>query len=290
MKFVSSFINDIRIEKGEYHAFSFETSQLLKLFKSHLFAYFNNKPQLETQFLSVLDFNNKQLNAKHFHFISFDCHHINLEFEKSTKTQIQKLLFYHFENNPNMVQEFSLFKRQLSSFVSNLELVDEELSIGFQITDKSILNFIKSFDIDITYKEDDYIPNYKIRDFLIKSLLGMNTNGKEPILVISHPENDIGRMDFDYVISALKKLNITTLVLSSQSEFLTAAIDERLFLINQYGETYDIINLREELNEFNIIKRNQPEDLARLIALADFNKDYQLLNENIRNFLNSNIL
>jgi|SRR5699024_7858062 len=290
MKIVSSFMDDVHLEKGKYHAFSFETSYLLKLFKQHLFACFSNKSQSETQFLNVLDSSNNQIKTRDFHFITFDCHHINLAIEKDTINQIQKLLYHQLENNPNMVENFSLFQTQLSSFASGLELMDEDLSIEFQFNEKSIFNLIKSFEIIIEYDEDEYIPNYKVREFLIKSLLKMNTSQKEPILVISHPETDVGRKDFDFVISAIKRLDITTIVLSSQKDFLTAAADERLFLVNQYGEFYDIINLRKELKAFNIIKGSAPEELIRYIALMDFNMDYQLLDGEIKDFLMSNSL
>jgi len=290
MKFASSFLSEINLEKGKYHAFSFETSYLLKVFKQHLFAYFNNKPQLETQFLNVLDSNNKQLSAKDFHFISFDCHYIDLSIEKNTKSQIQKLLFHQLENNPNMVEKFLRFQNQLSFFTNHLDLVDNELSIEFQFNEKSIFNLIKSLDIIIEFDEKEYIPNFKIRDFLIKALLRINTEEKEPILIISHPETDVGRMDLHYVINMVKDLDITTIVLSSQKDFLTSATDKRLFLVNKYGNFYDIISLRKELIEFNLIKESDSEELVRSIALMDFNKDYQLLTGEIKNFLLSNKL
>lgn len=290
MKIVSSFIDDINIEKGKYHAFTFESSYLLKLFKIHLFTFFNNKAQSETQFINVLDSNNNPLKPKDFHFISFDCHHLDLTIEKNTKAEIHKLLFHQLENNPNMVESFLQFQNQLTTFTSGLELIDEDLLIEFQLNEKALLNLIKSLDIIIEYKDDDYIPNYRIRDFLLKSMLKMNPTNKEPIMVISHPETDIGRNEFDYVIEQLKKLNVTTIVISSQENFLTAANDEHLFLINKYGNKYDIINLRKELEIFNLIKKESAKELARSIALFDFNKNYQLLNEEIKNFLMSDRL
>lgn len=290
MKFISSFIDDINIKKGKYHAFHFETSYLLKLFKQHLFAYFNSKPQLETQFLNVIDSSNKELKTKDFHFISFDCHHIDLSSEKSTTSHIQKLLFHQLENNPRLLEKFLLVQHQLNIFTNSLDLNDGELSIEFEVNEKAILNLIKSLDIVIEFKANDYIPNYKVRDFLIRALLEMNMDEKEPILIISHPETDIGRLDFSYVINTLKELGITIIVLSSQREFLTAAKDEQLFLINQYGQFYDIINLRRELKAFNIVKKENPESLARSIALIDFNEEYILLNKEIKDFLMSNKL
>lgn len=285
MKIVSSFINDIILEERKYHAFSFESSYLLKLFKQGLVDFFNNKLQSETQFLNVLDFTNNELSNKNFHFIFFDCNHIDLAIDKNTNTQIQRFLFYQLENNPNMIEQFSIFQNQLYSFVSSLELVEGELSIEFQYNEKSVLNLIKSLEIIIEYEEGSYIPNYKVRDYLIKSMLKMNSAKKEPILVVSHPETDVGRADFNYAIGMLKSLEITTIVLSSQREFLTAAADERLHLVDQYGDFCDIINLRKELNEFNIIKKDDPEEMVRSIALVDFNKDYQLLSGEIREFL-----
>lgn len=290
MKLVSTLLHDINLRKDNYHAFTFESSYLLKKFKQLLFDFFNNKPQSETEFLRLVDSNNKELKPKDFHFISFNCHHINLEIEKNTKTQIQKLLFHQLENNPQLISSFSNFQNQLSLFLDHLELEDEFLSVEFQYSEKAILNLIKALDIVINFENDGYVPNYKIRNFLIKALLKMNTTDKEPILVISHPETDIGYSEISIAIKLLKNLNITTIVLSSQNDFLTAASDDQFFLINQNGDFYDIINLRKELYEFGIVSEFLSDSLVRSIALYDFNESYELLNEELKGFLLSNKL
>lgn len=290
MKIVSSFIDDIHLKEGQYHAFTFESSYLLKTFKQHVFAFFNNKSQTETQFLRILDSNNNEYKAKDFHFISFNCHHINLEFEKDTKIQIQKLLFHQLENNPNLINNFYDFKNHLSTFVTGLELTDGNLSVEFQHNEKTILNLIKSLEIIIEFDEKEYIPNYSIRQFLINTLLKLNHTGKKPILFISYPEADIGFGEIDHVINLLQELQITTIVLSSNYSFLKVASDNQLYLVNKNGSFYDILGLRNELKAFEIISESSSKELVRFIALYDFHKEYDLLSEKVKDFLLSDTL
>jgi len=94
MKIVSSFLMDLNLKTGEYHAFNFESTYLLKLFKYHINAFFNRKKQTDSVFVSILDDNNREMKAKEFYFINFDSSYNNLETEKETKKQIQEILFH----------------------------------------------------------------------------------------------------------------------------------------------------------------------------------------------------
>lgn len=288
MKIVSSFIEDLHLNTGKYHAFEFESSYLLKLFKYYLNAYFNRQKQSDTLFLNFLDNNNNELKAKQFYFINFNCHQINLETDKDIKIQIQKILFHQLENNPILLESFFSFQKDLMTFTNELELEDEQLTIHFHANDKTIMKLIQSLEIDIEYEENDYVPNYKLREFIISFLLTMNNYDKIPVILISYPESDIGRLEFQEVINFLMKLNITVLVLSSQQDFLVSAANNRLFLVNKMGQLYDIITLKKELTEFNIISNKSSEKLVRSISLRDFREDYQLMNQDVKDFLISN--
>ena len=171
-----------------------------------------------------------------------------------------------------------------------MELTDGNLSVEFQHNEKTILNLIKSLEIIIEFNEEEYIPNYSIRQFLINTLLKLNHTGKKPVLFISYPETDIGFGEIDHVINLLQELQITTIVLSAKYSFLTVASDHQLYLVHKNGSFYDILGLRKELKAFEIISENSSKELVRSIALYDFHKDYDLLNKKVKDFLLSNTL
>src|SRR5699024_1217356 len=127
MRIVSTFMDDLVLKKGSYHALTFESSYHLKLFKQKLFAFFNNKSQLESEFVQVLDETNNQIKPKKIHFISFDCNSIDLTSDKNTEKQIQNYLYHQLENNPKMVEDLSYLHTQLINFTNNLAFVDEQL-------------------------------------------------------------------------------------------------------------------------------------------------------------------
>lgn len=288
MKIVSSFLDDLHLKVGGYHSLNFESTYLLKLFKHHLNAYFNKQKQSDTMFMTILDDNNKELKPKELYFVNFNCHHINLEADKEIKKQIQEILIYQLENNPILLEKFTSFHEHLITFTDELELDNEQLSVQFHSTDKTIMKLIQALEIEVEYENDEYVPNYKLREFIISFLLSMNNDRKTTVLLVSYPEADVGRNEFHEVINSLQGLNITVLVLSSQKEFLTSAEDQQMFLVNKMGTTYDIITLRKELIKFNIISENSDNELVRSIALKDFNADYQLMDHDIKSFLMSN--
>lgn len=288
MKIVSSFLMDLNLKTGEYHAFNFESTYLLKLFKYHINAFFNRKKQTDSVFVSILDDNNREMKAKEFYFINFDSSYNNLETEKETKKQIQEILFHQLENNPILLEKLTSIHEHIMNFTNEIELENERLSVHFHANDNTIKKLIQALEIDIEYCNDEYIPNHKLREFIISFLLSMNNEDKIPVLLVSNPETDVGRLEFNEVINFLQCLNITVLVLSSQQEFLISADDQQLFLVNKMGVTYDIMFLRRELMSFSIVSKNSDYKLVRTIALRDFNKNYQLMDEGIKSFLASN--
>src|SRR5699024_9098436 len=113
----------------------------------------------------------------------------------------------------------------------------------------------------------------------------LNLTEKEPILIISFPESDLGRRDYDVFINSLKKLNITTLAFSNDPLFITAASPENIFMINKNGGLYDIIKLINEIKIFNLWKGEDLILASKRIAYQDFIKDYLLLEPKMKEFL-----
>src|SRR5690606_16145509 len=115
--------------------------------------------------------------------------------------------------------------------------------------------------------------------YLIKSLLDMNQLEKEVFLLISFPETDVGREDFAEVIHLLKMFNVTTLVITSQRDFLTAANEDCIFLVEKSGIFYDIIELRRELLAFQLVDPEESLEVAKSLSFHDYIKDYYLLDK-----------
>lgn len=288
MELVSSFMDDLTIQKGAYHTITFESSYMQKQFRQLVLTYFNRTKQSDYYYLHILDEIENEIKSNDFYFIAFDCNVVNLQEEKNTKQLLQELLYYHLENNPDLIQECLMFNEQINDFVNRMGIMNGNLMIDFRPSEKTISQFVKSLDISFAYKEKEYIPNHILRKFLIESMLELNTIEKEVFLLISFPETDIGSEDFMEFAAMLKKLRVTTLIITTQSDILTAADEENMFLVNKNGGLYDIIKLKSELIAFGLAKDTKPALAAKALAFRDFKKDYFLLDDEMKTFLQSN--
>jgi len=286
MKIISSFMDDLIIRKGVCHSIVFESTRIQMHFRQLLRGFFNRDKSKEFEYINIINSRGDSIKCKEFYFIEFDCQSISLRNEKSTNKVVQDLLRYQLENNPQFLEEYIKLNTELERFISEIELKSDDLTIEFEMSDNLISNIIKSFVILFEYEEEDYVPNYIIRKFLLESLLQLNVTNKEVFLLFSFPEVDIGFEDYPKVVEYLKKLNITTLIITTHSYFSRAA--NQMFLINRSGALYDIINLGKELVKFDLVNQDQESDMSKFLAYKDFTGDYDLLDSELKNFLLSN--
>lgn len=285
MKIISSFMDELVIREDACHSITFESSRIQMQFRQLIKDYFNRKTQKECEYINLIDSRGDSIKPKDFHFIEFDCQSINLKEEKSTNKIVQDLLEYQLENNPLLLEEYIKLNTELERFLSTIEFKSDDLTIEFGLSEKLITNIIKTFVIVIEYDEEEYVPNYIIREFLIKALLKLNATNKEVFLLLSFPEVDIGFEDYSKVVGFLKELNITTLIITSHSYFSCAVNENEMFLINKNGKLYDIINLGKELLEFDLVNQEQEADISKFLAFKDFTIDFDLLDPKMKEFL-----
>lgn len=281
-------MKDIKIAENNYHSINFESSHIQMQFRQLIKDYFNRKVQGECKYLKIIDSKGDLIKPQDFYFIEFNCQSINLKEEKGTNLIIQELLKYQLENNPLLLEEYIKINIELERFLSTVVLKDNDLTIEFGMSEKLITNMIKSFSILIEHNEKDYVPNYIIREYLMKALLKLNTTNKRPFLLLSYPEIDVGFKDYAKVINFLKELNITILIITSHSYFSCSVNSEEMFLVKENGDIYDIIRLGQELMEFDLVNQEQESDKIRKLAFKDFTKDYDLLDKKMKEFLLSN--
>lgn len=278
-------MDEIQLTPGECHTITFKTSEIQANFRQLLTDYFSNKKQAEWNYIKILNNNRKKIKGKDLYFIQFDCHAIQLKNERDTEKQIREILHYQLENNPGILNDFIIFNEQLQKFFSSIEIVNGELIVDVQPSNKTISQLIKSLEITIEFQNQDFVPNYIMRDFLIKSLLQMNMLNKDVFLLISYPEADVGLGDFQVAMEYLTKLNVTTLIISANSDFLTSVPEENIFLINENGEIYDILTLKDELQKFKIAQNDDISTISKRLAFYDFKQQYYFLNKKYKEFL-----
>ncbi len=90
---VSSFMDDLYIKEGDYHALTFESTAMLSDFRQLLPSYFENKTQSECLYLKFLDDHGNVLRGKDFYFISLDCSIVNLKEERDTRIRYRNYYF-----------------------------------------------------------------------------------------------------------------------------------------------------------------------------------------------------
>lgn len=287
MRVTSTFMNDLQIEAGNYHAISFKDSALLKKFRVQLRNFFRNSLRDDSDYLYILNENDEIINKKKIELISFDCNIVNLQDDKYTEKLVKDLLFDQLENQPELLESHLDLNRAVEKFVSDIELQTEGIMIEFDKNERSIQRFIQSLDIIISYDENEDIPNYIIREFLIRTLMKLNKQRKEIILLLSFPETDLGFYEFKKFIDLLKQLKVTTIVLTNEFDFIEAASLECAFLIDENGNNYDILNLEKEIKAFELDNQDSSMSLARKLAFTEFRGDFSLLDSQWKKFLES---
>jgi hypothetical protein len=186
-------MDDLPIQEGTYHSITFESSYIQSQFRELLSAYFQRNPRSDCHYSHILNDKGEEIPSKDFYFISFDCNVINLDEEKGTTQILHDLLYYHLENNPNLIQEYMKFNEHMNEFINRIDITSGDLRIDFQPSEKTIIQFIKSFQINFEYNDGNYVPNHLMRKFLIQSMLKLNLTEKNVFLLISFPETDMGR-------------------------------------------------------------------------------------------------
>lgn len=285
MKLISSFMDDLIISEGKCHTMSFQSSAIQANFRKLIKNYFTNKKSDECNYIKLLNDHGDKIKGKDFYFVSFDCNTIDLKEDRDTEKQIREILHYYLEHNSDLLKEYLRFNKELSYFFEQIEIGKDHLIIDFQPTNKTITQLIRSLDIIVEYKSNDYVPNYILRDFLIHALLDMNILRKKEILLISYPETDIGMTDFGKAMKLLNDLNITTIVITAHPEILTSVSEENMFLVNENGTIYDIITLKNELLELKQVEKENASKVAKMLAYRDFKQDYFLLDKAMKKFL-----
>src|SRR5699024_3891816 len=276
MRITSTFMNDLELKSGEYHAVSFKDSALLKKFRVQLRNFFRNSLRDDSDYLYILNENDEIINKKKFELISFDCNIINLQDDKYTEKLVKDLLFDQLENQPELLEAHLDLNRAVEKFVSDIEIQTEGIMIEFDKNERSIQRFIQSLDIIISCDENEDIPNYIIREFLIRTLMKLNKQRKEIILMLSFPETDLGFYEFKKFIDLLKQLKVTTIVLTNEFDFIEAASLDCAFLIDENGNKYDILNLEKEIKAFELDDQDSSMSLARKLAFTEFRGDFSL--------------
>src|SRR5690625_425319 len=198
MKIVSSFMNEINLKRNKYRTIMYESSYMQQEFRlliNNYFATRRNSKLEENNYLKIIDKNLRDIDRKDIYFISFECNKINLKEDRQTDQLIKNYLFYYLENNPEIIHDYIQFQQEVEMFIERIKLTDASLSIEFDLTERSIQNFIKSLDIYMEYDKNEYVPNYILRNRLIQLLLKLNYAEKDVILLISYLETDVGLKD-----------------------------------------------------------------------------------------------
>src|SRR5690625_523423 len=130
MKIITSFMDDIIINPGEYHSITFESSYIQQIFRILLSNYFSNKrksERIDGHYIKIVSkTTGNTLQRKDIYFINFDCNVIALKTEKSTNKLLQDLLFYHLENNATLLENFIQLNEEITRFTSAISLEDKD--------------------------------------------------------------------------------------------------------------------------------------------------------------------
>lgn len=286
MKITSSFINEINLSDKAVHTIIFKNTKHQMKFRYKLNQYFIRKQEVD-KYVNLVDEYYKAKDAKNFYFINLNFSAVYAATEKSTDQLIKKVLTYHLNHNPELINLYQNVVHSIEAFLSNINLEYHDIDIKFEITDKVISNMLKAIKVHIDYQDEELVSNNEVRKLLISSLLDLNMTEKEVFILINYPEGEMAKDSYCDFVNYLKGLNVTVVILTSAPEFINWIDNDKLFLINESGHQYDIIKLKQELLEFKYVNEKSSKLVANKLAYHDFMKDYMLLDPKYRYFLES---
>lgn len=286
MKITSSFINAINLSDKAVHTIIFKNTKHQMKFRYKLNQYFIRKQEVD-KYVNLVDEYYKAKDAKNFYFINLNFSAVYAATEKSTDQLIKKVLTYHLNHNPELINLYQNVVHSIEAFLSNINLEYHDIDIEFEITDKVISNMLKAIKVHIDYQDEELVSNNEVRKLLISSLLDLNMTEKEVFILINYPEGEMAKDSYCDFVNYLKGLNVTVVILTSAPEFINWIDNDKLFLINESGHQYDIIKLKQELLEFKYVNEKSSKLVVNKLAYHDFMKDYMLLDPKYRYFLES---
>lgn len=288
MRMISSFMDEISLFEGTLNTITFESSEMQMNFSRLFKSYAKNKNMDDCDFIGIKDKAGNLVPSKHWFIIDLDCFSVDLKDEKQTQKLILELLEYQLENDEILLGIYKDYISYTERFVSELFVNNSILDIEFELTDKTIGVFLKSLDVTIEHNEKELVPNFRIRQFIIKTMMKLNLSNKKTLLLLNFPEVGVGFEDYEKEILFLKELGVTTIVQSTNSRYLLAPELEGINLIRKTRDQYDIIGLRDELLTFEFLNKKQIEENSKELAYRDFKRDYNLLDSRFNRFLSSN--
>lgn len=289
MNLTSSFMEELKLTPKNVHTVIFESTKHQMKFRHKLNQYFINK-QDEEKYVNLVNKHYRKQDSKKYYFINLVLSSVYKVTEKDTDKIIKEVLLHHLNHNSDLIGFYQDFENSIDEFLAKINLGYHNVELEFEVTDKVIENMLKAIKVHIDYKAENLVSNNEIRKVLISSLLDLNMTEKEVFILINYPEGEIAKdMFFDF-INYLKELKVTVVILTSAVEFIEWTDSDKLFLINELGEKYDIIKLKQELLEFKYVNKEQSFLMANKLAYHDFMKDYLLLDPKYHYFLKSSKL
>ena len=285
MKLISSLFSTIKVERNKVNCFMFESAQVQYSFKKVLYDWLEGKTS-DYPYMFLED-KQQYFHAKHFHIFHILESIFNVENDKEFNKFVYSLVKNQISQNPSLHKVENDLFFELEKFSSHLSINLPSGSIEFDLHSKWLESVLKALSIEMNLFSDNR-NGLELRKLYIDTLLQNRDTKKDTLIIFEYPENDITLNEYKLLIDYLVNLNTTVICFTNNIQFAKFIDPKRLYLMYNNGDMYDIESLSSEIQLFNIQHHILDRKiLLTTLALHDFYKQYELMDQQYISFLES---
>lgn len=276
----------IDIESGKFNTITFKDTLMLEdyLYKIDTL---NNKTNRNNNLVTILDREFQEFNKSDFHFIQFDCRQLINSNQKELKENWIKILEDKINNDEDTHEIYHSFKVALDNLYSKLSITLDGLTVDLIEPSNALWVLLKQAMLDIHIDTKD-VSQIELRKLYFKILESMNIKGKESIMILYYPEVNIGTNELEEFLDWLESLKITVICLTNSLNVISRASPLNLHLVVESGKRYDLKELKEDIELFQFVDKDDINKVTVYLAYHDFTKQKFILNKEWQKFLDSN--
>lgn len=247
----------------------------------------NNKTNRNNNLVTILDNEFQEINKSDFHFIQFDCRQLINSNQKELKENWIKILEDKINNDVDTHEVYHTFKVALDDLYSRLSITLDGLTVDLIEPSNALWILLKQAMLDIHLDTKD-VSQIELRKLYFKILETMNIKGKESIMILYYPEVNIGTNELEEFLDWLESLKITVICLTNSLNVISRTNPLNLHLVTESGKRYDLMGLREDIELFQFVYKNDINKVTVYLAYHDFTNQKFILNTKWQKFLDSN--
>lgn len=278
--------NSINLYEKEINAFAFQTSEQFTQFIEGVIYYSKYKGASPDISFHIMNNHYEDIKKSQIFPVLMNCGIYQLEEEKEFKDALLKSFEEQLYSDRKSSQKFYELEVKLNELLSELSITSSHYNFDYLNEKFHPKNLMKLLTIDYHLDSEDLLHHQK-RELYLDYLLRTKPEDKDAIIFIIYPELFLAQKELDTFIKNLKNRKETVVLITGTIRVLKEINIRNINLIKKDREKYDIIDLMNELELFNLQDKHLKEIQAIHLSFHDFTSNEIFLHEKYREFLSN---